>query len=182
MLRYDGGLPVDAGQGSIPPVTVDPADHDTFHVVSRAGARRAAPDRSACPVDDEAAYEDAVDYILDECFFNVGQGVGGRKTVDHDAIAFWRDHFRARFLSAMERFGNTWLRDRERVTAVSRLLGERAVAHAEQRGSIDVDCAIKASADVEKYCVLHAARRHRRTGPGAGDRSDAMYAGYWCAP
>ena len=69
------------------------------------------PDKAA-PTD--AALDDAVNYILDDCFFSVGQAVGHRKAVEHTAVVWWRDHFRALFLRTLRQSGNTWLNDRVR--------------------------------------------------------------------
>ena len=55
--------------------------------------------------------------MLGDCFFAVGQTIGMRMTVDYDAVVWWHDHFRSRFLAAMRRQGNRWLQDRENVTA-----------------------------------------------------------------
>ena len=68
-----------------------------------------------------------VDYILTECFLAVGQAVGPDKTVDFDAVTWWHDHFRSKFLSAMRHYGNRWLEDRENVTAVGCIQAMAAV-------------------------------------------------------
>jgi hypothetical protein len=132
----------------------------------------------------DAELEDAVNYILDDCFFAVGQAVGRRKSVDHTAIIWWRDHFHTTFLRTLKRAGNTWVSDRSRVTAVGGLLGARAVSHAGDRPSIDLASAMRAAADVEKYCTIRATRRSRVQGVDRAEPDDApvMYAGYWCAP
>jgi hypothetical protein len=127
-------------------------------------------------VHDIIELERAVEYIVDDCFFAVGQAIGMRMTVEYDAVMWWRDHFRAKFLSAMTEFGNRWLSDRQNVTAVAFMLGERAVRYAEGRTSIDVEAARKASADVERYCKLHS----RRAARAMGDDAPARIAGYWC--
>lgn len=134
----------------------------------------AVPDRT--DVYDIADLERAVEYIVDDCFFAVGQAIGMRMTVEYDAVIWWRDHFRAKFLAAMTEFGNRWLVDRQNVTAVAYMLGERAVRYAEGRASVDVESAMKAAADVERYCKLHS-RRHAKT---LGDDAPARIAGYWC--
>ena len=134
---------------------------------------------TATPAD--ADLEIAVDYILDDCFFSVGQAVGDRKEVEHSAVMWWRDRYREKFLRAMQAFGNTWMIDRHRVTAVCRMLGERAVAHADGRTTIDIGCAAKASKDVEQFCVKHAMRRARRLGQPVDLDRPEMFAGYWCA-
>ena len=58
------------------------------------------------------ALEEAVEYVLGDCFFAVGQTIGMRMTVDYEAVVWWHDHFRAKFLAAMQRQGNRWLQDR----------------------------------------------------------------------
>ena len=44
--------------------------------------------------------EREVEYIVDDCFFTVGQVVGMRMTVDYDAVTWWRDHYRATLRAA----------------------------------------------------------------------------------
>lgn len=133
-----------------------------------------APDRT--DVHDIVELERAVEFIVDDCFFAVGQAIGMRMTVEYDAVVWWHDHFRAKFLAAMTEFGNRWLVDRENVTAVAFMLGERAVRYADGRSSIDVESARKAAADVERYCKLHS----RRAARNAADDAPARIAGYWC--
>lgn len=117
-----------------------------------------------------------VEHILDDCFFTVGQAVGMRMTADYEAIVWWRDHFRPKFIAAMTSFGNRWLVDRDNVTAVGLMLGERAVRYASGRTSIDLESARNAAADVERYCAIRARRASRhRTESGS-----PMIAGYWC--
>ena len=132
--------------------------------------------RERSEVHDITELERAVEFIVDDCFFAVGQAIGMRKTVEYDAVIWWHDHFRAKFLSAMSEFGNRWLTDRQNVTAVAFMLGERAVRYAEDRAAIDVDAAMKAAADVERYCKLHA----RRASRSSDDDAVARIAGYWC--
>jgi hypothetical protein len=124
--------------------------------------------------------EREVEYIVDECFFTVGQAVGMRMTVDWDAVVWWRDHYRARFLSAMTRFGNRWAQDRSNVTGVGLMLAERAVRYSEGKSSIDIEAARKAAADVERYCQLHARRTAARRGLNPTEVDAARIAGYWC--
>jgi len=128
---------------------------------------------------EERNLEHDVEYVVDECFFTVGQVVGMRMTVEYDAVIWWRDHYRARFFAAMKAHGNRWLRDRTNVTSVAIMLGERAVRYSEGRSSIDCAAARKAAADVQRYCQLHAQRKARALGR---DRSEApaRIAGYWC--
>jgi hypothetical protein len=123
----------------------------------------------------------AVDDIVNDCFFSVGQAIGGRKPLDFDAVIWWREHFRTKFLRTLQRDGNTWREDRHRVTAVAHLLAERAVRHAGDRPSIDRACAMKAAGDVEAYCALRAHGRRRRT-PAPADCASPIHAGYWCLP
>ena len=122
--------------------------------------------------------EETVEYVLADCSFAVGQAVGMRTTVDYDAIVWWHDHFREKFLEAMRRHGRRWLQDRENVTGVGWMLGEHAVRHAAGRNSIDVEVARVAAADVERHCQLHAKRAARvgKRNPEVGTR----LAGYWC--
>lgn len=120
----------------------------------------------------------AVEYVLSDCFFAVGQTIGMRTTVDYDAVIWWHDHFKAKFLAAMRRHGNRWLQDRETVTGVGWMLAERALRHASGHDSIHVEAARRAAADVERYCVLHSKRAAQRDDRNAG-RSPRL-AGYWC--
>ena len=126
------------------------------------------------------ALEEAVEYVLGDCFFAVGQTIGMRTTVDHDAVIWWHDHFRTKFLAAMRRHGNRWLQDRENVTGVGWMLAERAVRHAAGRNSIDVAAARRAAADVERYCEVRSKRAARTGDRDATDNS--RLAGYWCVP
>lgn len=126
----------------------------------------------------EQALEEAVEYVLADCFFAVGQTIGMRTTVDYDAVVWWHDHFRAKFLAAMRRHGNRWLQDRENVTGVGWMLAERAVRHADGRNSIGVWAARRAAADVERYCQIRSKRA-----PQAGEHDaagSARLAGWWC--
>lgn len=132
---------------------------------------------AAQPALTEAAIADAVGYILDDCFFAVGQAVGMHKTVDQSAVIWWRDRYRVKFGRTIATFGNRWLQDRSRVVRTIRMLGERAVHYAGDNPSIDLASAIKASADMEKYCSIHALRASRAGGDQTGR---ARYAGYWC--
>jgi hypothetical protein len=129
------------------------------------------------PRAEERALEEAVGYVLGDCFFAVGQTIGMRTTVDYDAVVWWHDHFRAKFLVAMRHHGNRWLQDRENVTGVGWMLAERALRHAAGQDSIDVAVARRAAADVERYCQLHSRRAARRGGDSAGS---PRLAGYWC--
>ena len=127
---------------------------------------------------DDHALEEAVAYVLADCSFAVGQTVGMRTTVDYEAIVWWHNHFRTKFLAAIRRHGNRWLQDRENVTAVGWMLGERAVRHAAGGDSVDVDAARRAAADVERYCE---ARVKRATLAVERDtEASPRFAGYWC--
>jgi len=99
-----------------------------------------------------------VDYILNDCFFAVGQAVGTRKHLELEAIVWWRTRYRAAFLQAMTVAGNSWLRDRNRVTAVGRFLGQRALHYAGDQPAIDLGCAQQASRDVDTGCRMSATR------------------------
>ena len=131
-------------------------------------------------LDQTLAHERAVDAILDDCFLSIGQGIGLRASLDFEAIVFVRDNFRPKFLAAMRQFGNRWLEDRTTVTAVGWMLGERAVRYADGAASIGLDAIRQASADIERYCQLHAARRTRSRNDGNSEASTARIAGYWC--
>jgi hypothetical protein len=99
-----------------------------------------------------------VDYILHDCLFAVGQAVGAHAHMDYDAVAWLRGRYRERFLFAMTARGNSWMKDRDRVTAVGRYLGERALFHAGSTGVIDVHAIAKAADDVECGCRMNAIR------------------------
>jgi hypothetical protein len=99
-----------------------------------------------------------VDYILDDCFLAVGQTVGTRKSLDFRVVTWWRERYRALFLHAMVSNGNSWQKDRDRVTAVGRFLGQRALHHAGERPVIDLESARLASIDVETGCRMNAIR------------------------
>jgi hypothetical protein len=106
-----------------------------------------------------------VDYILNDCFFAVGQAVGTRKALDFEVIPWWRARYRAFFLHAMTANGNSWLKDRDRVMAVGRFLGQRALHHAHDRHSIDLRCAAVASHEVETGCHMNAVRERAAIAP-----------------
>ena len=124
--------------------------------------------------------EETVECVLGDCFFAVGQMVGMRTSVDYDAVVWWHNHFRTRFLAAMRRHGDRWLQDRERVTGVGWMLAERAVRHAAGRSSIDVEAARRAAAEVERYCQLRTKRAARAVDGDA--EACPRVAGYWCLP
>ena len=133
---------------------------------------------AASALDTNVENERAVEAILDDCFFALGQSIGMRMTVDYDAVMFIRDHFRARFLVAMRHFGNRWSQDRQNVTGVAMMLGERAVRYAGDRSSLDLESVRQAAADVQRYCKLHSRRAGRANASTEGSQS--RIAGYWC--
>lgn len=141
---------------------------------------------AACPdagrSENPAVLERTVNYVLDDCFFTVGQVVGTRKALEYDAVIWWRDHYRQRFLQAMMNFGDRWLDDRRNVTAVAFLLAERAVQHAGQAASIGIEAAQKAAVDVERFCQLHSRRVARARGLLNSEGAAPLIAGYWCIP
>jgi hypothetical protein len=98
--------------------------------------------------------EREVDYILADCFFAVGQAVGTLKALDYEALVWWRARYREAFLRALTESGTSWTDDRVRVMAVGRYLGTRAVHHAGERASIDVESARKASLEIERGCQM----------------------------
>lgn len=148
---------------------------------SQAGAPDALSIGRSMPRADEARdLEREVEYIVDECFFTVGQVVGMRTTVDYEAVVWWRDHYRARFLAAMKAFGNRWAQDRANVTGVAIMLAERAVRYSAGKPSIDGEAARLATADVQRYCELHAKRKAAALGIDQSDAAPARIAGIWC--
>jgi hypothetical protein len=130
--------------------------------------------------DQTLAYERAVDAMVADGCLAVGQGIGLRASLAFDAVAFLHAHFRPKFLAAMHHFGNRWLEDRHTVTAVAMMLGERAVRYADGAPTIGLDAIRRASADVERYCQLHAARRTRGHDRDTTEGATARIAGYWC--
>jgi hypothetical protein len=98
-----------------------------------------------------------IDYILCECFAAVGQAIGPARTLDFDAVVWWHTRYHRAFLQAMAN-GNSWARDRRRVTAVGRYLGQRALHHAQGSARIDVRAAVLASLDIEAACQMNAER------------------------
>ena len=99
-----------------------------------------------------------IDYILNDCFLAAGQAIGTEKSLDPEAGAWWRERYRGKFLAAMTELGNSWQQDRDRVVAVGRFLGQRALHHAGGSSVISVESARKASADVEAGCRMNAIR------------------------
>ena len=157
---------------------------ETIPGLQSVGDSAASPTPAGAEVDgaesgaQEQALEEAVEYVLGDCFFAVGQTIGMRTTVDYDAVVWWHDHFRDKFLAAMRRQGNRWLQDRENVTAVGWMLAERAVRHAAGRDSIDVSAACRAAVDVERYCQVRSKRAANADDHDAA--SSPRMAGYWC--
>ena len=94
-----------------------------------------------------------IDDILADCFFAAGQSIGTAKPLDHDAMRWWGARYRGAFLRALES-GNSWTEDRERVMAVGRYLGSRALHHAGDRPSIDLESARRASEEIEAGCQM----------------------------
>src|SRR5262245_55639976 len=84
----------------------------------------------------DASHQEAISYILVDCFISLGQGVTDEKPIDQSAIVWLHDRYRTKFLRTMRTFGNTWLRDRLRVKGVSRMLGERAAYYATDKPTI----------------------------------------------
>lgn len=149
--------------------------------------RQAPPATSAVPLVQTGhtprtspALEPAVDAIFDDVFLSIGQAVGLRASFDYEAVLWVRNHFRPKFLNAMRHFGDRWLEDRSRVTAVCAMFGERAVRYANGADVIDVEAVRQAGADVERYCQLHAARSNGSRGRINSDAATGMIAGYWC--
>ncbi len=114
------------------------------------------------------APQEEVDYILADCFFAAGQTVGSSRQLDYDALVWWRSRYRDKFLHAMLAAGNSWERDRRRVTAVGRYLGQRVVEHAGIEPVISLESAAKASFDVESGCRMNAERDALLPAPAGG--------------
>ena len=104
--------------------------------------------------------EQQVNYMLADCFLAAGQGVGSAIHLEHEALAWWRDRYRVRFLRALTIAGNVWEDDRDRLLGVSRFVGFRAAELSGERASIDRDCAIRASEQVEAGCQIRARMRN----------------------
>lgn len=102
--------------------------------------------------------EQELDYILPDCFLALGQAVGTEKGLDFDTLVWWQTRYRAAFLHAMKARGNSWAKDRRRVTAVGRYLGLQAKAYAGDAPSIDLAAAEQASLEVERGCQMSAER------------------------
>lgn len=122
----------------------------------------------------------SANYVLDECMFVLGQAVGTRTTLDYDAVVWIRQHFHPKFVRAIGTFGDRWAEDRDNVTAVACMLGERAVRYAADRASIGVEEVRRAAADVERHCQLHSKRVARARGLDVSGTDRTLIAGYWC--
>jgi hypothetical protein len=109
--------------------------------------------------------EQQIDSILNDCLLAAGQGIGLEKSVDFEAVVWWRARYRQFFLHAMVAHGNSWAADRHRVTAVGRYLGQRALHHARASATIDIHAAALASHDVETGCTMSAAREGASVAP-----------------
>jgi hypothetical protein len=101
-------------------------------------------------------------------------------TVDYEAVVWVRVRYRAKFIEAMRACGNRWSMDRQNVTAVAWMLGERAVRYAAGRRSIDLSSVMQAAADVERYCALHARRKASASTRNHPTEDAPRLAGYWC--
>ena len=99
-----------------------------------------------------------LDYILSDCFLAVGQAVGTDKAVDFEVVTWWHNRYRRAFDHAMATRSASWAVDRERVTAVGRYLGQRAVHHSGNGPVIGRQAAARASEEVEHGCQMSAAR------------------------
>jgi hypothetical protein len=81
---------------------------------------------------------DEVDYILTECFINLGQHIGAQR-VSPEAARFWRDRYRERFLITLTRERpRVWGRDRLNVLAKAAALGRAAAAIATEDGALAI--------------------------------------------
>lgn len=98
------------------------------------------------------------DYIVHDCLFAIGQAIGRHKAVDADAVGWIRARYRDMFEHVMSHEGNSWAADRNRVTAVGRYLGQRALFHARDRAIVDVASMREAAFEVERGCQMNAAR------------------------
>jgi hypothetical protein len=163
-------------------VNTGESDNGTHHPSLADLDNRPTPNEGpdTCFTSDVRDLEQEVEYVVDECFFTVGQVVGMRTTIDYEVVRWWREHYRARFLAAMKAFGNRWLQDRANVTSVAIMLAERAVRYSEGRPSIDCDAAQRAAEDVERYCTLQARRQARRHASDGRESALPRIAGYWC--
>ena len=97
-----------------------------------------------------------LDYILSDCFLAVGQAVGVNKGVDFEVVTWWHRRYRHAFDDAITSRGASWGADRDRVTAVGRYLGERAVHHSSGHSAIGRTAAARASDEVERGCQMTA--------------------------
>ena len=112
-----------------------------------------------------------VDDIIADCFFAVGQAIGSGRRLKPEVVLWWRRRYRALFLYALTVLGNSWDRDRERLVQVGRHLGARAARLAGGCDTIDLDCAVNASLEIEAGCLMNARRESGFPGypvPGPG--------------
>lgn len=105
---------------------------------------------------DPLAHEGQVDFILNDCFLAIGEAVSAQKQMDYEAVVWWRDRYRAKFLQTLRDCSCAWPDDRRRLMAVSRYLGLMAVHHAGDAPQIDLASARRASSDVETGCRMQA--------------------------
>lgn len=98
-----------------------------------------------------------LDQILSDCFLAAGQAVGTDKAVDFEVVTWWHNRYRRAFEHAMVTRSTSWAADRDRVTAVGRYLGQRAVHHSGNGSVIGRQAAERASEEVERGCQMSAA-------------------------
>lgn len=103
-----------------------------------------------------------LDYILSDCFLAVGQAVGTDRAVDFEVVTWWHGRYRRAFDHAMTSSEASWATDRDRVTAVGRYLGQRAVHHSGDGTVIGRTAAARASDEVERGCQMNAIREQSR--------------------
>ena len=95
---------------------------------------------------------------LQQCFFALGQAIGTTKTLDDDVLPWLRERYADQFAGLLARDPSAWARDRDRVLAVARYLGERARDAAGDSPTISVACARAAATAVEAGCRMQASR------------------------
>jgi hypothetical protein len=95
-----------------------------------------------------------LDSTLQDCFLAVGQAIGTAMVLDPAALVWWRSRYGQAFVHAMRETPDAWSADRDRVVAVSRFLGLRALHHAGDSRTIDLKSAMRASTDVEAGCQM----------------------------
>lgn len=119
-------------------------------------------------MDPQQDFED----IIADCFLAVGQAIGRDRRLTPEVVLWWRHRYRALFVHALTDLGNSWDRDRDRLVQVGRHLGTRAARLAGGCETIDLDCAVKASLEIEAGCLMNARREsgfpaYPVPGPGA---------------